>query len=101
MNDDMRRRLAKLERHISTEPVRLTLPDGSTREIASSRQHWDVLREFSDMQRRSSVPVLNSGPARELAWLREAVTIEEPRGQMFALLAVMERGAVPRGQINS
>lgn len=101
MNDDIRRRVAALESRVSTEPVRLHMPDGKIYQIAGSQLHWDTLREFARMSRSSPVPVLNTGPARELQWLREAVRIEEPRGQLFALLAAMEKGGVPRGPLNN
>ena len=75
MNEEIRRRLAALEARVRTELVRLHMSDGSVQHIAGTRLHWDVLRELAATKGYSSVPSLNTGPARELQWLRDAERI--------------------------
>jgi hypothetical protein len=99
---DIRRRLVALEGSVVVEQVQLFMPDGTVHEILGSKKHWDVLREFADMARRSPVPVLNRmGPGRELEWLRDAERVKEPSGQLFNLLKAMLAGGVPRGMVNT
>lgn len=83
-NSNLERRISKLEQRTGGECVSLTMVDGTVHEIGGLGKHFLKLAAQIDTE----------NPRGELAWIRDAIHVEEIGGGMFHLLAAMLQGPI-------
>jgi hypothetical protein len=78
---NLNRRLAALEQRLITEPMILTMPDGSTASITGQDDY--LLRLFTDATRGNEITPVQ---AAQLDLIRRSTDSKEPGGSRFAEL---------------
>ena len=84
MNSSLEKRLTLLKARVGGEPVTLTMPDGSVRQIDGRVKHWQALT--AALFARDEADGLQASPLSiELSWLEAAEQIDGENSQAFAL----------------